>query len=102
MSAQPKPLTWVADPVATVRGFASVLGRSESFENLRAACGGEINRESLARLESTPVICLAPEVVVEFLDYVDRQERVASGDRSGLTLIVGGAEASNDCRAEVE
>jgi hypothetical protein len=89
MSA-PKPLTWIADPVASVTSWAAVLGRTTSFENLREACGGRITPEALSRLEATPVICLAPEVVVEFLDYVDRRDRIAAGDRSGLTVIVGG------------
>lgn len=71
--------------------FSAMLGRSTNFDRLSEFCGGEITPEALERLGKLPMSVLPNDVVVQYLDYFDRQRKVRAGDARGLRVIDGGA-----------
>lgn len=70
--------------------FAAVLGRSANFTRLEEACGGRITPEALRKIGEMPMHMVPHEVIVQFLDYSDKQRKVRAGNRRGLRVMNGG------------
>jgi len=76
--------------------FSAMLGRSTNFDRLVEFCGGEITPDALDRLGKLPMSALPNDVVVQYLDYFDRQRRVRAGDTSGFRVIEGGLASQQE------